>query len=342
MSGRHVAPRRRFSQRKRALPIKRRRALIVLALACPALLTSTVASSAVFTDTVAARGVYSADKLKPPTNLTISTSVGKTVLTWKRSASTYVQGYEVLRSTSVYGPWQKVGTVTGAAATTFTDTTGGVSQWHYRVEATSRNWVSTGEAFQAPPPVGREFFDGFNGTSPLDGRPTEDGASTWLVWSGYVDTHWTNIGTEYAAYGSADGRGVAVVRTPSNDGLLYAEDFDGHEAFIVRGKDPQNYIYAGGIGVNSGFHLIQVRDGVRTTLKSDLAAGLDQNMRLEAQGNTINVYKNATRGNDKSGTLLMSVTTTFLAGDPTATYFGIGFANERYGINDFTFKALGW
>lgn len=341
MTGRHIDSnhRRKLRQTARAGATL---SLAALSLAIPLAVAPPLESSAVFTDTQTAAGnVLSADTLKAPLNVTaVSAPGGVAKLSWQASASPYAAGYIVYRSASAYGPWATVGTTAGRASTAFTDSTSGAQQWFYRVEAQAGNWVSTGQAFAAPPPVGREFFDGFNGTGLLNGRPTEDGSSTWLVWSGSVDTHWTNVGTEYAAYGSADGQGVAVVRTPSTDAILYAEDFDGHEALILRGKDPQNYIYAGGVGVNGQFHIIEVRNGQRTILKSDLSLGTDQNIRLEIRGTTIKVYKNAVRGNATSGTLFMTVTTNFLAGDPTATYFGIGFANERYGINDFTFTAL--
>jgi hypothetical protein len=270
-------------------------------------------------------------------------------LTWAQSPSTYTTGYKILRSLNVYGPWSTVASVSGRGTVTYTDTTAGVTQWIYRVESIWQNWMSVSAGFEAPPAVGRDFFDTFatpgNVLMSLDKQPTADGSSVWQVWSGYVETGGSS--------GWATSRGVnpehsmAVVRTPASDAKMFAEDFDGAERFIIRGKDPLNFIYVGGTEAArlggpwlGEFEIGEVRNGVITQLVNKNMLSDNKDMRVEVLGSSIKVYIDAVRGVDGSGTLHASVTSSYLQTDPDATYFGLGYTRAGFGISDFTFNAL--
>lgn len=290
-----------------------------------------------------------ADTIKAPTQLNVSNvRVGETDLSWVASNSTYTTGYRILRSNNIYGPWNKIGEVSGRDIVKFTDTTSAANSWFYRVEAVYGSWQSVSVGYEAPPPVGREFFDSFLRSGqqalPLDGQRTEDGKSVWQVWGGEI-----NSGHGIAISISPTGtRAIGVVRTPVHDGTMFAEDFDGAERLILRGKDPDNYLYVGsadhtaqtGLAYGSSFEIGEVRDGVVIPLKTGTTGGLDKDVRIEVSGSTIKGYIDAKRDDEVSGTLLMTAETSFLQDDPDATYFGIGFTRPGFGINDFSFKAL--
>lgn len=282
-----------------------------------------------------------ATKILPPSNLSVASVVGGgNDLTWTPTTSSYATGYKILRSANTYGPWTTVGTVSGRTANSYTDTTAGITQWVYRTESVWQKWMSVSAGFEAPPVIGRDFFDSFSTAAPsLDGRTTEDGSSVWQVWSGLLEPRGGNL-MDNSPAGTPS---IAVVRTPTQDASMFMSDIDGAERFILRGKDPENYIYAGGVGGNvyaGTFDIVEVKDGVKSILKSGNTVDVDLNMRLEIQGTTIRVYINAVRNQPGSGTLWMTATSTFLNGDPDATYFGLGIARAGMGINDFTFNAL--
>lgn len=309
-----------------------------------AVLFSLTGTEAVLSDKSTVSTTSRADTLLPPTALKITTvNVNQTNLNWTASASTYATGYKIYRSTAAYGPWSLLSSVSGRTNVSYIDTSSGSSSYFYRVEASFANWISEGPSAQAPPAVGLSFFDSFEGaSSPLEGRATEDGKSTWQVWSGVVRTSGP-VGTK-AAYGetanvTSPGLGdVAVVRTPVHDGWVFAADFDGYERVILRGKDPKNFIYVGGTDTFGSFEIVEVKNGVPTTRFSQ-NMGTNVNIRVQAQGSTISVYTGATKGSSTDGVKLTSITSTFLQTDSAATYFGIGFSRGGFGIDDFTFEA---
>lgn len=299
-------------------------------------------TSAAFTDKIPARITIGSDALKPPTDLKIvNTRVGETDLTWKASTSSYATGQKVLRSDNVYGPWTTLATLS-KTATTYTDKTGGSKQWIYRVEAVYKNWLSESPGFESPPAVGAYFFDSFTGPAgSLDGRKTEDGSSTWQVWKGQMDV----TGTGWLNNSSIPGSSLAVVRTPAQNGTMFMNDVDGAEQFILRGKDPQNYILVGGASPEGGawkgvFEIAEVRNGVKTVLMSGNTVDDNQDMRVEINGSTIKVWLQANKTNLDQGSLFTTINTDFLKDDPTATYFGFGFSRSTFSIADFTFDAL--
>lgn len=316
--------------------------------------SSVVPSESGFTDSSTANVSVSADKLAPPTSIKVTNArVGETDVSWTASASTYVTGYKIYRSSVIAGPWVLLGSTTGRTSVNYVDKTSGAKSYFYKIEAIYNNWVTPAISFVAPPAVGRSFYDGFEGTpGNLDNRRTEDGSSNWLVWSGEMSTADSNprdlpgVPHDFAAYGTPDanpspGNGdVAVVRTPVNDAWVFATDFDGLERFILRGKDPNNYIHVGGAGGVGTFEIVEVRNGIETILATKHTVDSNKNFRVEIRGNTINAYVDAVKGDPTSGTLHLSVNSSFQQTDPSATYFGIGFTRGGYGINDFTFQAF--
>lgn len=287
----------------------------------------------------------SADKLAAPTNLTIkNVRVGETDLSWSASTSSITTGYKILRSETAYGPWTTIGSTNSPTAVTYIDKTSGAKKWNYRVESVFSNWMSEGPAFAAPPAVGLSFHDTLTVFGSLDKRTTSDGSSTWQVWNGTV------IVGEYPSWGvGAQGTGygalpaTAVVRTPANNATVWGSDLDGHEGFVIRGKDPLNYIHVGGkpgaARDDGSFQIATVSNGVRTILLDKPMGGGEKNVRVEVQGNNIKAYINATRGVNTQGTLHADVNTSFLATDPAATYFGIAFTGD-YLIRGFYFDAI--
>lgn len=313
-----------------------------------------------FSSESTARVTVQADNLSAPSKIKIANvRVGETDISWTASSSSYATGYNIYRASVVAGPWTKIGSTDNRTKVTFVDKTSGAKSYFYKIETTYNNWFSSAISFVAPPAVGRSFFDDFNGTfGDLNGKVTEDGSSTWQVWSGEMSTTQANpnvVGAAYevAAYGtpgygpSPNNGDVAVVRTPVNDGWVYATDFDGYERVILRGKDPNNYIYAGGAEVKSAtgtlvaghFEIAEVRNGVKTILSSS-NPGDNKDYRVEIKGDTIKAFIGAVKGDPSSGTLHLTATTTFQQTDPAATYFGIGFNRGGFGINDFTFQAF--
>lgn len=321
---------------------------LVLIVASSIALPAFVSSEAAFTDNSAATITAKSDSLAAPTSLTLKSLVGgQTQLSWVQSPSAFTTGYKILRSESIYGPWTEIGAVQGRAVTTFTDTKSGTTQWKYRVEATWDNWVSTSPGFEAPPAVGRSFYDNLLVQGSLDKRATEDGSSTWQVWNGQVvvDNYpgW-GWGAQGRGYNATVGPAIAVVRTPAHDAKIYIADLDGSEGVVLRGKDPKNYIYVGGkLGGPSAsdgtFEIAQTVNGVRTVLLDKPTGRNDVNARIEIKGDEIKVYFDAVNGVDGSGTLYASYKTSYLMNDPDATYFGIGFTKEWL-IRGFYFEAI--
>lgn len=127
----------------------RERVATVLAVLTAILAVSSVAL-AQLVDTGAATHTVSTDTLLPPTNPStahgpctggVSTSV---TVNWTASPSTWADGYEVLGSLVAGGPYAAVGTVSGAATTSYTVTgLGFLTTHHYVVRATKGNWRSS-------------------------------------------------------------------------------------------------------------------------------------------------------------------------------------------------------
>lgn len=273
-----------------------------------------------------------------------SLRVGETDLSWIASTTVYTTGYKILRSDNMYGPWDEIGSVKGRNANKFVDTSSGATPWFYRVESVYETWMSVSPGFEAPEPVGRVFFDSFSQLGDLNGKATEDGKSVWQVWNGNVKVENKN-GWPVAAFGSnyESGPAIAVVRTPAQNALIFIEDLDGSEGVILRGKNPENYIYVGGAktgtAADGSFEIVEVRNGVRNILKSGNTGAINRDMRIEINDSVINVFIDAIEGSPASGTLFMTQTTSFLVDDPTATYFGIGL-NSTNGIMGFYFEAI--
>lgn len=289
-----------------------------------------------------------ADSIKAPTNLKVKSLLGgQTELSWVPAATSYTTGYKILRSDNIYGPWSEVANIKGKTISSYTDTTSFGGQWIYRVESVWSNWVSTSPGFESPPAIGRDFFDAFNESTvieSLDGKLTADGSSVWQVWSGVIDS-----GKGWATGRSAIGVGdVAVVRTPTQDAKVFIADMDGVERFIVRGKDPKNYIYAGSAesSINGStnwsgsFEIGIMKNGVATVLASKPIGSENQNFRLEVKGTEIKAIINANRDDPSRGSEYLTASTSFLLNDATATYFGFGFTRSPWGITDYTFNAF--
>jgi fibronectin type 3 domain-containing protein len=64
-------------------------------------------------------------------------------LSWTATTSAFADGYEILRSTTSGGPYASIGTVTGVATTTFTDSTvAALTTYYYVVKAKRNLWRS--------------------------------------------------------------------------------------------------------------------------------------------------------------------------------------------------------
>lgn len=313
--------------------------------------SSVVPSQAVLSDSSKVTVASKSDKIAAPSGLKVTSIGGGTnSLSWTASASAYTTGYKILRSTSVYGPWTTIANVTGRGTVTYSDTTAGATQWVYRVEASWQNWMSVSVGYEAPPVVGLSFTDGlgFTGTQAgvagdMDGRTTDDGSSTWQVWTGsvYINAYYNwGFGAQGSGYGALPA--TAVVRTPTQNATVWGADFDSSEGFVIRGKDPKNFIHVGGkIGStrdDGSFEIATVSNGVRTVLYST-TIGANQDVRVEVEGTTIRAYKGAVKEYGGAGTLIRTQTTSFLANDPTATYFGIALTGD-YLMRGFNFEAI--
>lgn len=318
---------------------------IVLILSAVVVVPSLTSSQASFVSESSATVNAKSTSIEPPTNLTVkSVRAGETDIAWIASKSDFVTGYKVLRSESKYGPWAEIGTANGRTTTTYVDKNIGSKTWNYRVESFMNGWMSTGPAFEAPPAVGLSFYDTFSTPGNLDGRKTTDGKSSWQVWSGEILIDYRS-GWTYAAHASGyeTKPAVGVVRTPTQNAVLFGRDFDGSEAFVLRGKDPLNYIYAGGamgpVADDGSFEIVEYRDGVRNVLWTGYTGAIDRDMRLVINGTKIEVYIDAINGQPNSGKLFAAVNSSFLYGDPAATYFGVGFSNW-FGSLGFYFDAI--
>jgi hypothetical protein len=292
-------------------------------------------STAKFTRSDTSAGTFSSDTLKPVTGLSAtSPAYDQVKLSWTASPSTYVTGYKVQSSESSSGPWTQIGTTGSRTTTTFTDTGTGLTMPFYRVDAIYRNWIGPGAADQAPPGKGTYFQDSFNTEyASIDGQATQDGNSVWDLWNGGIRVAGSH------AWGIGGGYSFAVVKTaPFRDVRMFAADLNGSEALIVRAKDAINYTWVGGNRAAGSFEVAEVRNGVRTVLKSTTLPG-GTNIRFRLIDGIMYLYKDAIDV-DSGGTLFMQVTTDYLSTDPAANNYGVGFLGIDYALEGVEFKAL--
>jgi hypothetical protein len=65
------------------------------------------------------------------------------LLSWTATASTFADGYEILRGTTSGGPYTHVANVTGQATVTYSDSSLKKGTYYYVVRATKQLWRST-------------------------------------------------------------------------------------------------------------------------------------------------------------------------------------------------------
>ncbi len=120
-----------------------------IAAAVVLVLSATSVALAAYTSSSTAAGTYATGTISPPTSLAAAAgpctvAVSASIkLTWTASASTWADGYEVLRSLVSGGPYTSVATVSGAGTTTYTD--GPLifsTTYYYVVRATKAAWRS--------------------------------------------------------------------------------------------------------------------------------------------------------------------------------------------------------
>lgn len=111
------------------------------------------AAWALWTDDATASASYTTASLAAPTNPATAAGVCTLVVgdridvSWTATASTWADGYEVLRSTTAGGPYSVAGTVVGQAVTTYTDGPLAFSTtYYYVVRSTKNNWRSADTA----------------------------------------------------------------------------------------------------------------------------------------------------------------------------------------------------
>lgn len=111
------------------------------------------AAFALWADGSSAPADYSSGSLAAPTNPSVVLGTcdlltgDALVLSWTATASTWADGYEVARSTTVGGPYTVVGTVSGQATTIFINATLAFSTtYSYVVRATKNSWRSANTA----------------------------------------------------------------------------------------------------------------------------------------------------------------------------------------------------
>lgn len=130
--------RRRFARRATVAALTA--ALLMPAAAAIATWTSspTPPSATISTATLAAPGGLSAAN-----GTCVPGSSTQVALTWTATASTFADGYKVLRSTADGGPYAPIGTVDGRLTTSYDDGTAAFSTaYFYVVQATKIGWTS--------------------------------------------------------------------------------------------------------------------------------------------------------------------------------------------------------
>jgi hypothetical protein len=128
----------------------RRRIGLVIVLAYGWVTLSTSSAWSLYSSTVSVAGPsVSTGTLAAPTGLsavrgscTILTS-NAVNLSWTATASTFADGYIVLRSTTNGSGYAQIATVAGRATTTYVDGTAAfLTTYYYVVKATRNNWTS--------------------------------------------------------------------------------------------------------------------------------------------------------------------------------------------------------
>lgn len=126
----------------------RRRWLVILPVTLVTWVLLATVAVAAFTATVTASGDVSTALLHPPTGLAAAGGTCQAdqydsiVLTWTATASTWADGYEVLRSTDG-STYSLLASLTGVATESYTDSPLAFSTTYtYRVQAVGRGWTS--------------------------------------------------------------------------------------------------------------------------------------------------------------------------------------------------------
>jgi hypothetical protein len=126
-----------------------RRTPAALALVAALVLVAARPAAAAWTSSApASQSVSSATVEQPPTLAAANSCVLvpltiRVQLTWTASPSTFVDGYEVFRSTTDGGPYSSIGTVSGRGTVTYLDSTVRLATtYFYVVQATKYSWRS--------------------------------------------------------------------------------------------------------------------------------------------------------------------------------------------------------
>jgi hypothetical protein len=144
---------------------KRRSRVVVAAAVVAAVLGSGVsAAMATFTKSVSASGSFSTAALVAPSGLTVSAPAD---LSWTASASSWADGTQVLRSTTVGGPYTVVASISGVSTTTFSDAPGSGTYYYAVRTYFGSNWVSptSNEVVRQDPQLTFAATTGFTGTN---------------------------------------------------------------------------------------------------------------------------------------------------------------------------------
>lgn len=313
---------------------------LALTIACLAITPAIIPTQSGFTSNGKTSITTIADNLSSPTNITVSnTRLNETDLSWIASKSSFTTGYKILRSPDSNGTWTQIGTVNGRTATTYVDKTSGVSKWFYKIESVYKSWSTTGPVISGPPAVGMSFDETFDGAGNLNNRITQNGASTWEVWHGNMQ-----VGN-FAGYGqgvqgsgfNASHPAMAVIKTSTHDAIVHI-NLSGGEGAILRGKDANNYVYAGGKQTGTpgdgSFEVVIVKDGVRRVINDGYVAERPMNRvnvkaSVRINEDVISVRFDAPRGEVDGGHLHIAIRDTgLMATDPDATYYGVAFTKK--------------
>jgi hypothetical protein len=144
---------RRWFMRKRVRthrrPARMAGRIMVFAFVCVSLFHATSAFAAFNSSPSSPTMIVSSATLAAPTSPAASTvncvvlGSTKVKLTWTATTSGWADGYQIFRSTTNGGPYSSVGTVSGQATTTFTDSSVSFSTtYYYVIQATKNNWRS--------------------------------------------------------------------------------------------------------------------------------------------------------------------------------------------------------
>jgi hypothetical protein len=133
--------------------MRSRRALLVFALGIVVAVLAPVALAGWSSSLTAGPLPVSSATLAAPTAAAATTSACskhdattiQVAVSWTATSSAFASGYTIKRGTAVGGPFTTVGSVSGLATVTFTDTTGTLAistNYYYVVVATFASWTS--------------------------------------------------------------------------------------------------------------------------------------------------------------------------------------------------------